>query len=74
MDIACSEKLNLKWDNFQTITNYFEELRGGTEFCDVTLVCEDGVRIEAHKLILAASSLFFRDVLKQNQHPTPSFT
>jgi len=67
----CSEKVNLKRDNFQTITNYFEELRGDTEFCDVTLVCDDGVRLEAHKIILAASSMFFRDVLKQNHHPHP---
>ena len=32
---------------------------------------EDHTRIEAHKVILAASSNFFRDLLKQSHHPHP---
>ena len=36
-------------------------------FTDVTLVCEDGQQVEAHKMILAASNL----LLGRNQHPQP---
>ena len=39
---------------------------------DVTLICDDKVRIEAHKLVLCAGSSFFRDFLvynNANSHP-----
>jgi len=38
---------------------------------DVTLACEDGQQIEAHKVILAASSPFFKKILARNKHPHP---
>ena len=41
------------------------------DFTDVTLVSGDHVKIEAHKVILASSSNFFRDILKENPHPKP---
>ena len=41
------------------------------EFTDVTLVSGDRVKIEAHKVVIASSSNFFRDILKQNPHPKP---
>ena len=66
------EKLCLKWDDFQeNIHSTFEELRHDKEFVDVTLACEDGSHIEAHKIILAASSPFFQNLLKKNKHPHP---
>ena len=37
----------------------------------MTLACEDGQQIEAHKVILAASSPFFKNLLKKNKHPHP---
>ena len=40
-------------------------------FTDVTLACEDGQQLEAHKVILAASSPFFQNVLERNKHPHP---
>jgi len=40
-------------------------------FSDVTLVCEDGQQMEAHKVILASASPFFLELLKKNQHPHP---
>ena len=52
-----SEKLCLKWNDFQENVNIaFGNLREDHEFADVTLACEDGQQIEAHKVILAASS------------------
>ena len=57
---AMSEKLCLKWNDFQDITNTaFGSLRNDTDFSDVTLVCEDGQQVEAHKVILAPSNKFF---------------
>merc|ERR1712129_446000 len=41
------------------------------EFSDVTLACEDGLQVEAHKAILASSSPFFLNLLKENQNPHP---
>merc|ERR1712129_365619 len=43
----------------------------GTEFVDVTLACEDGQQLEAHKFVLVASSPFFQNLLSRNKHPHP---
>ena len=37
----------------------------------MTLACEDGQQMEAHKIILAASSPFFESILKRSQHSHP---
>ena len=67
-----SEKLCLKWNDFQeNVNTAFGSLRDDNEFADVTLACEDGQQIEAHKVILAASSPFFQNLLKRNRHPHP---
>ena len=60
-----SEQLCLKWNDFQENVNAaFGSLREDTEFADVTLACEDGQHIEAHKVILAVSSAFFQTLPK----------
>ena len=41
--------------------------QGSSDFSDVTLACEDGQQIEAHKVILAASSPFFQNLLRRNR-------
>ena len=67
-----SEKFNLKWDDFkENITTAFGSLREEKDFADVTLACEDGYQVEAHKVILAASSPFFQNILKRNKHEHP---
>ena len=68
-----SEKLCLKWNDFQeNVNTAFGSFREDIDFADVTLACEDGQQVEAHKVILAASSSpFFRNLLKRNQHPHP---
>ena len=42
-------------------------LQGGTTFTDVTLISEDGQPLEAHKVILTASSPFFREYFEEKQ-------
>ena len=70
--ISMSEKLCLNWNNFQeNIQSAFQNLRDDQDFADVTLACEDSQRIEAHKVILAASSPVLQKLLKNNKHPHP---
>ena len=67
-----SEKLFLKWDEFQRhFISALGRLKEENEFADVTLACDDGQQIEAHKVILASSSQLFKDLLKGNKHPHP---
>ena len=67
-----SEKLFLHWNDFQeNIKGAFGIFRKDENFNDVTLVCEDGQQVEAHKVILAVSSPFFQKLLGKNKHPHP---
>ena len=67
-----SEKLCLQWNDFQeNIKNAFGNFREDNDFADVTLVSEDGQQVEAHKVILAASSPTFQKLLGRNKHPHP---
>ena len=67
-----SEKLCLNWNDFQeNILSGFKELRSDKEFTDVTLACEDGHQIGAHKVVLATFSPLFMNLLKANRHQHP---
>ena len=67
-----SEKFCLKWDFFQeNINTAIGSLRNDEEFNDVTLACEDGRQIKAHKVILASSSPLFQTILRKNSHSHP---
>ena len=67
-----SEKFCLKWNDFQTnVTNSFKQLRKSDDFYDVTLVSDDKQQVSAHKIVLASSSEYFKDVLKNNKHSHP---
>ena len=65
-----SEKLCLKWNDFQE-NKAFGSLREDHEFADVTLACEDGQQVDAHKVILSATSPFFQNLLQLNKHAHP---
>ena len=68
--MTSSEELCLQWNDFQNIVrSAFADLRNDEDLTDVTLVFEDGRQIKAHKLVLAAMSPFFLDLLKRNKHP-----
>ena len=56
------EKLRLQRNEFaNNISSAFLNLSSDKDFTDVTLVCEDGQQVEAHKLVLISSSPFFRE-------------
>ena len=69
--MSSSEKFCLRWNDFEVnISNAFHELKEEKDFTDVTLACAD-TQVEAHKVILAASSPFFKRILKKNPHSHP---
>ena len=70
MDIM--DKFSLKWNDFQSnVANKFSVLRKEEDFLDVTLVTDDEQHISAHKLVLAASSEFFKSILHRATHSKP---
>ena len=64
-----SEKYSLKWNDFQSaVSQAFKKLQLESVFNDVILVSEDDVQISAHKIVLSASSGFFKRILQNNPH------
>ena len=67
-----SEKFSLKWNDFQTnVSRTFSQLRYEEEFFDVSLVSDDQKMMSAHKLVLSASSPYFKHILTTNKHSHP---
>jgi len=67
-----AEKLSLQWNEFQmNQVDSYRRMRLATDFSDVTLACEDGRQIYAHRVILASSSSFFQGVLTKLMHSHP---
>ena len=67
-----SEKFSLKWNDFQSkVSKSFSDLRKENDFLDVTLVSDDGKCLPAHKLVLSASSSFFKSILRKASHSNP---
>ena len=66
------EKFNLKWNDFLlNISKSFGIIRKEEDFFDVTLVCDDEQILSAHKVVLSASSDFFRSILRKADHAKP---
>ena len=49
----------------------FSDLYRNNILTDVTLICDDKVKLSAHKLVLCAGSSFFRDHFISNPHDRP---
>ena len=66
------EKFNVKWNDFRkNVSKSFSVLRKEEEFFDVTLISDDEQHIAAHKLVLSASSEFFKNIIRMSKHPNP---
>jgi len=52
------------------VSTAFRDIREEKDFFDVTLACDDS-QVEAHKVILAACSPWFRNILRRNPHQHP---
>ena len=67
-----SEKFSLKWNDFwSNVSRTFSLLRSEEEFFDVSLVSDDQKMMSAHKLVLSASSPYFKHILTHNKHSHP---
>ena len=53
------------------VLNSFKTLHCSELFTDFTLLSDDNKQIHAHKLILSAGSLYFRDILSDESHEQP---
>ncbi|XP_065584106.1 longitudinals lacking protein, isoforms F/I/K/T-like isoform X2 [Artemia franciscana] len=63
-----SQEFCLKWDmHHRTLISIFEELLVNETFVDVTLVAE-GKSIRVHKVVLAACSAYFYDIVHLHQN------
>ncbi|XP_063850311.1 protein bric-a-brac 2-like isoform X2 [Scylla paramamosain] len=66
-----AQEFCLRWNNFHSsLVTALDGFKNDQDFVDVTLACE-GQFLKAHKMLLSACSVFFRDLLKANpcQHP-----
>ena len=65
------DQYQLQWNHFEdNLATSFKALRDDCELFDVTLACDDD-QVEAHKMILSASSSFFKRIIKRNPHSHP---
>ena len=65
-------QINLKCSDFlANVFSSFNQLKGSNIFTDVTLVSDDNMQIQAHKLILSVGSEYFRNILADKSHPHP---
>jgi len=66
------DKYLMKIDDFDTnFISLLSLLKDSEDLFDVTLVSDDEIPIQAHKVVLSVSSPFFRNVLKFNKNPSP---
>ena len=69
--MASEEAIKLSYSDFvENQAKYYNELLVSHEMSDVTLACE-GYEVGAHKTIISASSLFFREIVKKSKHVNP---
>ena len=67
-----SEKFCLKWNDFQcNASSSFSLLRNEDYLHDVTIVTDDNEQTAAHKLVLSASSEYFKNIFKKTKHSHP---
>jgi len=66
------EKVKLEWNNYRHLANNaFEALYYDEDLTDVTLACEGGNKLYAHKIVLSVCSDLFRKILHENKNPHP---
>ena len=68
--MVLSEIYCLKWAGYgENASVCFQELRKAIDFTDVTLVTNDKQYVKAHRIVLAATSPFFWELLKHSKEP-----
>ena len=68
-NMESGQKFCLKWNQFnQNLKSSLSRMRDSAQLTDVTVLCEDGTRFAAHRLILAACSSFFKQIFITNDN------
>ena len=72
----CSENmdqnLDIRWKTFpEQLVKLFSNLGRDGNFTDVTLVSDDQIQTQAHKVVLSACSPVLRNLLVNNRHSHP---
>lgn len=58
-------KVLIKWNDFNSsIPTSYPSLREERDFIDITLISDDELKFDAHKVVLSASSTFFKNILR----------
>ncbi|ROT64639.1 FRU male-specific P1 isoform, partial [Penaeus vannamei] len=71
--LSSERQLRFRWnDHMQHVSKVLTLQRLEEQFCDVTLVSDDGFVMKAHQAILASTSAYFQRVLSEvasDQYP-----
>ena len=71
MEAVPQEKFSLKWNDFQSnLQSTFKTIRYEENLYDVTLMCGDEI-VNAHKLVLSASSDLFLNLFRRCRKENP---
>ena len=62
---------NIKWSGFSEYCTSWMSREDNIEFCDVTLVCDEGEKLNAHQIVLGNSSSVLKSILSNKQYPNP---
>ena len=66
------EEFNLKWSAYTDhLSQMLQDLMINQSYTDVTLVCDDKYMLNAHKIVLSASSTFFERILNNDSDSKP---
>ena len=61
------ERANVISKSFSDVLGtMMKTLMESSSFTDVTIVCDDNVKIRAHKIVLSSSSFLFKEILKSD--------
>ena len=67
-----TEKYNISWDKFDSnASKSFGKFRNESYLHDVTLISDDYKQISAHKLVLSASSEYFKKIFQETKQSQP---
>ena len=62
-----SKRIRLSWDDFPaTVSQSFGSIRDEEYLADVTLMADDNSQVTAHRLVLSASSEYFKSIFRSN--------
>lgn len=62
--LRMGDNFDVVWSSYSDhVTSMLKDIIASNEFTDVTLVCTDKVKLQAHKIVLSAGSHFFNNIL-----------